>query len=283
MNNTICFNNFFKYYTIILIVTLLSGGCSSKLSPKVRQHTADTVAQAGSLAQQKIATDDFLLTTYQRFDSTANNKQMVVYIEGDGMAWISRDQLSNNPTPIQPIALKLASIDTNANVLYIARPCQYLWPQTMNSCSSKYWSDKRGSQEAIDSINQAISIVKNRENIALVKLVGYSGGGGIAALITAKRDDVNQLITVSGNLNYKLFTQIHNLSPMNSSIDPITVAKQISLIPQIHYVGADDKIVPKQIALSFSDKVMVINNVSHDNWPDKWEQILRTVNHDLSP
>jgi len=283
MNNTIRFNIFFKYYTIILIVTLLSSGCMSKLSPKIRQHTADTVAQAGNLAQQKIATDDFLLTTYQRFDSTANNKQMVVYIEGDGMAWISRDQLSNNPTPIQPIALKLASIDTNANVLYIARPCQYLWPQTMNSCSSKYWSDKRGSQEAIDSINQAISIVKNRENIALVKLVGYSGGGGIAALITAKRDDVNQLITVSGNLNYKLFTQIHNLSPMNSSIDPITVAKQISLIPQIHYVGADDKIVPKQIALSFSDKVMVINNVSHDNWPDKWEQILRTVNHDLSP
>jgi len=282
MNNTIRFNNFFKYYTIILIVTLLSGGCVSKLSPKVRQHTADTVAQVGNLVQQKIVTDNFLLTTYQRFDSAADNKQMVVYIEGDGMAWISRDQLSNNPTPVQPIALKLASIDTNTNALYIARPCQYLWPQKMNACSSKYWSNKRGSEEVISSISQAISIVKQKQNISTIRLIGYSGGGGIAALIAARRQDVDEFVSVSANLNYKLFTQIHNLSPMNGSIDPITVAKQIGSIPQIHYVGADDKIVPRQIALSFSDKVRVINNVSHDNWPDKWAQILRTVNHDLS-
>ena len=283
MNNTIYLNNFFKYYTIILTIALLSSGCVSKLSPKVRQHTADTVAQSGNLVQKKIATDDFLLTTYQRFDATADNKQMVVYIEGDGMAWISRDQLSSNPTPVQPIALKLASIDTNANVLYVARPCQYLWPQKMNRCSSKYWSNKRGSEEVISSINQAISIVKQKQNISSIRLIGYSGGGGIAALIADRRADVNEFVSVSGNLNYKLFTQTHNLSPMNGSIDPITVANQIGSIPQIHYVGADDKIIPKQIALSFSDKVKVINNVSHDNWPDKWAQILRTINHDLSP
>ena len=283
MNNTIYLNNFFKYYTIILTIALLSSGCVSKLSPKVRQQTADTVAQAGNLVQQKIATDDFLLTTYQRFDATSDNKQMVVYIEGDGMAWISRDQLSSNPTPVQPIALKLASIDTNANVLYVARPCQYLWPQKMNRCSSKYWSNKRGSEEVISSINQAISIVKQKQNISSIRLIGYSGGGGIAALIADRRADVSEFVSVSGNLNYKLFTQTHNLSPMNGSIDPITVANQIDSIPQIHYVGADDKIIPKQIALSFSDKVKVINNVSHDNWPDKWAQILRTINHDLSP
>ena len=283
MNNTIYLNNFFKYYTIILTIALLSSGCVSKLSPKVRQQTADTVAQAGNLVQQKIATDDFLLTTYQRFDATSDNKQMVVYIEGDGMAWISRDQLSSNPTPVQPIALKLASIDTNANVLYVARPCQYLWPQKMNRCSSKYWSNKRGSEEVISSINQAISIVKQKQNISSIRLIGYSGGGGIAALIADRRADVSEFVSVSGNSNYKLFTQTHNLSSMNGSIDPITVANQIGSIPQIHYVGADDKIIPKQIALSFSDKVKVISDVSHDNWPDKWAQILRTINHDLSP
>jgi dienelactone hydrolase len=184
---------------------------------------------------------------------------------------------------VQPIALKLASIDTNANVLYVARPCQYLWPQKMNRCSSKYWSNKRGSEEVISSINQAISIVKQKQNISSIRLIGYSGGGGIAALIADRRADVSEFVSVSGNLNYKLFTQTHNLSSMNGSIDPITVANQIGSIPQIHYVGADDKIIPKQIALSFSDKVKVINNVSHDNWPDKWAQILKTVNHDLSP
>ena len=278
MKNTIRFNNFFKYYTIILTIALLSNGCVSKLSPKVRQHTADTVAQAGNLAQQKIATDDFLLTTYQRFDSTADNKQMVVYIEGDGMAWISRDQLSSNPTPMQPIALKLASIDTNTNVLYIARPCQYLWPEKMNACSSKYWSNKRGSEEVISSINQAISVVKQKQNISTIRLIGYSGGGGIAAIITARRQDVNEFVSVSANLNYKLFTQIHNLSPMDGSIDPITVAKQISSIPQIHYVGDDDRIIPEKIARSFSDKVLLVKGVNHDNWAEKWPLLLMQNN-----
>jgi len=272
------FKQYLKYGLVLFLSALMSSSCSSKLSPKVRQHTADTVAQTGNLVQQKIATDNFLLTTYQRFDGTADNKQMVVYIEGDGMAWISRDQLSNNPTPVQPVALKLASVDMNKNVLYIARPCQYLWPQKMNACSSKYWSNKRGSEEVISSINQVISIVKQKQNISTIRLIGYSGGGGIAALITARRQDVSEFVSVSANLNYKLFTQIHNLSPMNGSIDPITAAKQIASIPQIHYVGADDKIIPRQIALSFSDKVRVINNVSHDNWSDKWVQILRTCN-----
>jgi len=265
-----------KYWLGILFVLLLSSDCSnSRLDPKVRQQQADHFAMNGNFIQEKIQTNQFLLTTYQRFDNSDTSKKLVVYIEGDGMAWISRDQLSTNPTPLHPVALELASLDKSANILYIARPCQYLWPKvTINNCSSNYWNNKRGSEEVIAAINQAISIVKARNNISSIKLVGYSGGGGIATLISDRRDDIDKLVTVAGNLNYQLFTKIHNITPMNGSIDPITVAKRIEFIPQLHYVGGDDSIVPEQIARSFSDKVILVEGITHTNWAEKWEILL---------
>jgi len=256
---------------------MISGGCSSKLSPKVRQQQADHFAIIGNLVHEKITTDNFILTTYQRFHRKDASKQLVVYIEGDGMAWISRDQLSNNPTPVHPLALELASLDRDVNILYVARPCQYLWPQPMSNCSSDYWNDKRGSEEVISAINQVISIIKAREGFLSIKLIGYSGGGGIAAIITDRRDDVEKLVTIAGNLNYDLFTKIHKVTPMTGSIDPITIAKQIASTPQIHYVGAEDKIVPEQIAKSFSDKVVVVKGVTHTSWSDKWKKVVSEV------
>ena len=271
------FKSYLKNYLILILTVMISGGCSSQLSPKVRQQQADHFAVIGNLVHEKITTDNFLLTTYQRFNHKDKSNQLVVYIEGDGMAWISRDQLSNNPTPVRPVALELASIDKGANILYVARPCQYLWPQSMRNCNSDYWNNKRGSEEVISAINQVISIIKAREGFLSIKLIGYSGGGGIAALITDRRDDVEKLVTIAGNLNYELFTKIHNVTPMSGSIDPIIISKQIASTPQIHYVGADDKIVPEKIARSFSDKVVVVKGVTHNSWVEKWREIISEV------
>jgi len=271
------FKSYLKNYLILILTVMISGGCSSQLSPKVRQQQADHFAVIGNLVHEKITTDNFLLTTYQRFNHKDKSNQLVVYIEGDGMAWISRDQLSNNPTPVHPVALELASLDRGVNILYIARPCQYLWPQSMRNCNSDYWNNKRGSEEVISAINQVISIIKAREGFLSIKLIGYSGGGGIAALITDRRDDVEKLVTIAGNLNYELFTKIHNVTPMSGSIDPITISKQIASTPQIHYVGADDKIVPEKIARSFSDKVVVVKGVTHNSWVEKWREIISEV------
>jgi pimeloyl-ACP methyl ester carboxylesterase len=147
----------------------------------------------------------------------------------------------------------------------------------MRNCSSEYWNYKRGSEEVISAINQVISIIKLREGFLSIKIIGYSGGGAIAALITARRDDVEKLVTIAGNLNYDLFTKIHKLTPMSGSIDPITIAKQINSTPQIHYVGGEDKIVPEQIAGSFSDKVVVVKGITHISWSEKWGEIVSEV------
>ncbi len=274
--NKVWFNDCLRWYLIFALILIFVGGCSNKFSPEVRQERADSYAISGGLTQEKIQTDSFLLTTYQRFNRKDKDRKLVVYIEGDGMAWVSRNQLSTNPTPVHPVALELASLDDSANILYIARPCQYLWLKNTNGCNSKYWSNKRGSEEVIDAINQVISIVKDKENMLSIKLIGYSGGGGIAAIITKRRDDVKKLITVAGNLNYKLFAKIHKITSMNGSINPVIVAKQIESIPQVHYVGSDDRIVPEQIVRSFSDKVVVVSGATHTNWAEKWEMLLES-------
>ncbi|MDA9667740.1 hypothetical protein N9T45_02775, partial [Candidatus Pelagibacter sp.] len=54
-----------------------------------------------------------------------NNEKVVVYIEGDGLSWIDRFTPSSDPTPKNPLAFKLAKLDQNQNVIYLARPCQY--------------------------------------------------------------------------------------------------------------------------------------------------------------
>ena len=70
-----------------------------------------------------IKAGDFALMTYQRFDKRLDN--ISIYIEGDGRAWETKYRLSEDPTPSNPVALRLAAVDPAANIAYIARPGQY--------------------------------------------------------------------------------------------------------------------------------------------------------------
>lgn len=269
---------------LLPVMMLVSSGCARDLSIETRLLTAERVATQGGLLKEKVETGQFRLTTYHRFGSSS--KRLVVYIEGDGFSWVTRNQVSGDPTPINPVALHLASLEQSANVLYIARPCQYVWPGNDPKCQKGYWTNRRTSEEVISSINHVISIFKKRSGTHKIQVVGYSGGGSVAALISARREDVSELITVAGNLNYKMFTDIHHLSPMKNSLDPLEVSGQLSGIAQCHLIGENDRIIPQDIADSFvmrqrqsrqqnsypyCNEIKVLNQVSHsDGWVDVW-------------
>ena len=82
----------------------------------------DRYAQANFIAAQAGMEKHFIQT--QTFDlaawikPTAKPDLLTVYIEGDGLAWISRTRLSADPTPKNPLAMKLATIDPRLNVAY---------------------------------------------------------------------------------------------------------------------------------------------------------------------
>ena len=179
----------------LLFVSFVLTGC---YQVKTRIETATILATANGFTKSIIQTDLFKLVSYQSI--TKADEIATFYIEGDGLAWLSRRRVSANPTPKNPLALKLALTDLSANVIYIARPCQYVDLKTEQQCSSDYWTTKRISPEVIASLDQAITQIKQRAKINKIRLVGYTGGGAIAAVLAATLDDVIDMRTVASTL-----------------------------------------------------------------------------------
>ncbi|EKF7417556.1 TPA: hypothetical protein MXR76_002021 [Pseudomonas aeruginosa] len=99
---------------------------------------------------------------------------------------------------------------------YIARPCQYV---RNNHCSYKIWTDRRFSDEAVESISTALDKIKLKMGASHVELVGHSGGGAIALLLAARRYDVTSVHALAGNLTPD-FTSSHR--PLKLWIRSIT-------------------------------------------------------------
>lgn len=242
---------------------------------------AEDIAKHAEMHKTVFSVNGFELVAFSRLSD--KNKPVNVYIEGDGLAWISRYELSGDPTPKFALGLKLATLDSSENVIYLARPCQFNDFKRI-PCASTYWSDKRFSEKVINALDRELdSLVINKYNSKL-NLIGYSGGAAVATLLAARRKDVVSLRTIAGNLDHVYLNQYHNVSPMQDSLNPIDVAQQLSQIPQLHFIGKKDKIIPKEIALRFVEKLdpatcaEIVNvEAEHQNgWVENWSSLLNT-------
>ena len=223
--------------------------------------------------------DGFNLTSFQRIRSDSD--PIHVYIEGDGLAWITRAQPSADPTPRYAIALSLALKDDAPNVVYMARPCQYNMYKSAR-CESAYWTDRRFSEEVVAAMGHELDILVPETPAPRIELVGYSGGAAIAVLLAARRSDVISLRTVAGNLDHVAVNRYHNVSAMPGSLNAADFARQLSHLPQIHFSGQQDQIIPRQITQNFVQQVgrcakqVDLPDASHTNgWTDAWTSLLR--------
>jgi len=267
------------YFSVLLALPLLCS-CIGVATLVDRDLSFYKIAKSAKFEKTYLKTKYFTLAACYRFDKPG--EPVNIYIEGDGNAWISRARLSNNPTPREPLVLKLASIDTNANVAYLARPGQYLEQEKLN-IDSCYWSDKRFSEEVIASMDEAVSELAKLAKTDKINLIGYSGGGAIAVLIAARRTDIVSLRTVSGNLDIEEVSRLNNVSRLTGSLNPIDFAQKIKDLPQRHFVGSKDTIVPLSIAESFvkrmGDKdyfrVTIVEGATHSSgWTARWKELL---------
>jgi len=144
-----------------------------------RVVTADAIARAAGLQQGEINAVPFVLRWWGRISDP--DQPVHLYIEGDGFAWVTPSQPSRDPTPFNPTALKLTAADPAVNVAYLARPCQYI-PMTRNpACDQSWWTDRRFGPEVINAMNDAITQIARQAPGQPLVLVGYSGGGAVAA------------------------------------------------------------------------------------------------------
>jgi pimeloyl-ACP methyl ester carboxylesterase len=211
---------------------------------------ADALAKAAGMAREQVTTDSFLLTTFSRISRP--DQPLNIYIEGDGPAWMTHEEPSINPTPHKALGLALAASDPAANVIYIARPCQFTPLPADRHCNVSYWTGKRFAPEVIAATSRAIDHFAARAPGQKINLVGYSGGGTVAALVAASRPDIATLRTIAGNLDPEAFNRLHEASPMPDSLSPLAIAAHLASLPQEHFVGDADRSVPPSLIAGYA-------------------------------
>lgn len=259
----------------MLLISLMAGCATLD-----RNAHADALAAQAGLKRELINTDGFVLTAYARISRL--DEPLDLYIEGDGLAWISRSEPSLDPTPREATGLALAAADPASNVVYLARPCQFT-PMALNPrCGVPYWTGKRFAPEVVASMNEAVSRFAARVSRQRINLVGYSGGGALAVLIAARRTDVASIRTVAGNLDDEFVNRLHDVSSMPLSENAIDFASSVASIPQVHFSGADDTVVPPVVSQRFVDaagnrcaQARTVPDMTHDgDWSRRLPALL---------
>jgi len=211
---------------------------------------AEQLATKAGWARTTLETSTFTLASFAPRTQVTTDT-LTVYIEGDGFAWINASTPSMDPTPRDPLALKLALLDQTGTAVYLARPCQFVQKNEQRNCNTRYWTSHRFAVEVIESSNAAIDQLKREAGARHLKLVGYSGGGAVAALVAAHRTDVVALITVAGNLDHAAWTSMHKITPLSGSLNAADASARLQSIPQRHYVGQKDTIIGEGVARSY--------------------------------
>jgi hypothetical protein len=270
-----------RFLALCALAALATGACTYDFTG-LRTESAHRLAAPAFMMERTIPAGPFLMTAYERVRRTGENA--TVYIEGDGLAWLSRQEPSLDPTPTNPVALHLATRDQSPNVIYLARPCQYSRMIDKSACDQAYWTGKRFAPEAIEAMNVVLDDMKKRYHIPGFHLVGYSGGGAMAVFLAARRHDVLDLRTVAGNLDTNLFSEIHKISPLTGSLNPTSVAARTVNIPQHHFIGKWDSVVTPPLYESFRKatgpstciRATVIDVTDHNSgWTEKWPLMLK--------
>jgi len=220
---------------------------------------------------KEVHTKNFNIATWQKI--TDPDSVYKIYIEGDGHAFNSKGRATQDPTPKGTLVRELAFGDNNSNVIYLSRPCQYIKSPI---CSKRYWTTARFAPEIIDAEYDAIKqIVGNNPVI----LVGFSGGAQVVGLIASTKSDLNikKIITIAGNLDHSIWTEHHRLPPLNESMNLVDYQEQFFKIPQIHYAGQNDNIIPIALTEQFiknKSLIIIVPNATHNSgWKIVYEEI----------
>lgn len=275
------FLNLCRFCIIILAAGIIQSCVQTTANERARA-TINMVSASGWQAQE-IHSGQFYLQAFMNH-AKLEDGLLTLYVEGDGHAWIDGRYASDDPTPISPVALKLAIMQPSGSVAYLARPCQYIGVPINPACAKALWTNERFSEKVISSMNGAIDQLKAQTHASKIRLVGYSGGAAVILLIAARRNDIVQLVTVAGNLDPVAWTKYMNLSPLEGSLNTAENIAATQHIPQVDFIGGKDQVVPPEISMEFIRRypaehrplLIEIEGNGHDCcWAEQWPQLVQ--------
>lgn len=279
--------------SLMAVAMALLCACAAIPSPNARLAHAEQLAEARGWQRLVLPAQPFELLAFAPPAPSAKVDLLTVYVEGDGLAWVTGARPSDDPTPRDPVALRLALAQPEGTAAYLARPCQFVLPLGQGQgCDARYWADERFSPEVIDATSRALDQLLRRFSPRRLMLVGYSGGGAVAALLAAHRRDVDGLVTVAGNLDHAAWTSLHGAAPLRGSLNPANERRALEGLPQWHLAGAQDRVMPPAITQGFAagfsvgppPRVLIVAGADHGCcwpalWPGLWRDVLTELDH----
>lgn len=262
------------------LVLLVVSGCVD-LSPETRRHGAEQMAAGSGWEPLRLPSGPFVLAAFAPRHLTEVDT-LTVYVEGDGLSWISRSQPSQDPTPMHATALAMALHQPRGTAAYLARPCQYVSADDARNCHTTWWTDSRFATEVIVATNLAIDQLKQRFQAHHLVLVGYSGGGAVAALAAARRKDVSLLVTVAGNLDPDAWARINKITPLKHSLNPSDAWQDLVGVPQLHLAGGHDTTITPEVTRRYVSRfpkdrqpvLRIIERFDHQCcWVEQWAEL----------
>ena len=110
-------------------------GCALVQTPAERVHA---IAEAARFVQVDIPGSQ--LRTYLKALPGHQTQRLTVFIESDGAPWPWPDLPPSDPTPLRPLVMGIAAIESSDLVAYVARPCQFLPPYELANCDPALWT-----------------------------------------------------------------------------------------------------------------------------------------------
>ncbi len=212
-----------------------------------RTQKAEVIATAAGFQAVVIEAPVFSLYTAQRLSGAASDAVHIV-IEGDGFARVDLSHASNNPTPIDPVGLRIAT-GLAGDVIYMARPCQYEFGPR---CTPDIWTDRQFDAPIFASYNAALDALKAQHGNQSFILTGFSGGAHIAMRLAAMRGDVIRVNTVAGLLDRSAWRDYHGFKSLSGgALRPIPPTPVRGDIQYFHICGEDDEVIPCSLTRRF--------------------------------
>jgi hypothetical protein len=203
-----------------------------------------------------------------------------VYIEGDGQPFLTPTTVALDPTPRDPLMLRLMALDP-APSLYLGRPC-YFGLSNDRGCDPSYWTLRRFSPEVVESLAVVLRSEVIRANARDIELYGHSGGGTLAVLLAARVPSVTRVITIGATLDTTAWSALHGYTPLLGSLNPAELGPNPTPLRVLHLVGSQDRNTPPELVESAAARtgamgsVRIVRGYTHNCcWQEIWEGVLR--------
>jgi predicted esterase len=204
--------------------------------------------------------------------------ELHVYLGGDGTPWISKTFIASDPTPRNPVGLRLMAIDDYPSI-YLGRPC-YHGRSYSADCDSILWTSARYSEQVIASMASVLRKILNQGAYQDVVLIGFSGGGTLAMHLAARFPQTKKVVTLAGNLDTDAWVKLHHYGALSGSLNPRLSPPLPAKIQQYHLAGGQDTNIPPVliegvVRQQHNAQLLIFDEFSHGCcWQTIWGQML---------